>query len=156
MRVISGSVNGTIRLAEALSRKLEKGDIVCLFGELGSGKTVFAKGIARGLGLQKNQIISPTFVLLREYNTKRFPLYHFDFYRLRSPRDILDLGYQEFFYGQGVSVVEWADRLGCLLPEEFLGIKIQVGPKSKRLFKITAKGRRYQKLLGEFNENFEH
>jgi len=114
MKVISKSVKETINIGKSLARKLKKGDIICLFGELGSGKTVLTKGIACGLKIPKEEVISPTFVLIRQYQKGDLPIYHFDLYRLKSPDDIALLGYEEYFYDQGVSVIEWPDRLKYL------------------------------------------
>jgi len=134
-------------LGKSLARYLEKGDILCLFGGLGSGKTVFSKGIAGGLGIPAEKIISPTFVLLRQYPRARIPLYHFDFYRLSDERDIAALGYQEYLYGEGVSIVEWADRLASLLPEEYLKIELSVIEGNHRALQLSACGGRYEGLL---------
>lgn len=130
-----------------LSASLEKGDIVCLFGNLGSGKTVLAKGIAEGLGVKRDKVISPTFIILREHHKGRIPFYHFDFYRLQSPGDILALGYDEYFYGGGVTVIEWADRLKWLLPKELLKIELTPLGASGRLIKLSASGKRYERLI---------
>ena len=119
---ISKSEEETVQLGMRLARLLNKGDIICLFGELGAGKTIFTKGIAKGLNIDSKDIISPTFVLLNEYRG-RWPLYHFDLYRLEDPQQILAIGYEEFFFGNGVTVVEWADRLKTLLPKEYLAVQ---------------------------------
>jgi tRNA threonylcarbamoyladenosine biosynthesis protein TsaE len=142
----SRSVKATLKFAGRLSPHLEKGDILCLYGQLGSGKTVFTKGLAQGLGI-KEDIISPSFVLIRQLFSGRLPLYHFDLYRLKDVQQILAIGYEEYFYGDGVCVIEWADRLGRLRPKECLKINLQVtGPRRRRI-KITALGKRYQELL---------
>jgi tRNA threonylcarbamoyladenosine biosynthesis protein TsaE len=146
MEIISRSPTQTINLGARLARLLDKKAIVCLFGELGAGKTVLAKGIAKGLGIESKRIISPSFVLIREYKNK-VPLYHFDLYRLKESKAILGLGYEEYFYGDGVSVIEWADRLGVLLPGDFLKIQFQVLGRNTRKIKITAFGKRYTSVL---------
>ncbi|MCM8789885.1 MAG: tRNA (adenosine(37)-N6)-threonylcarbamoyltransferase complex ATPase subunit type 1 TsaE [Candidatus Omnitrophica bacterium] len=137
MRLISNSVNETLNFGRKLAKKLKAGDIICLFGELGSGKTVLTKGIASGLGVRKGRIISPSFVLIREYSGGRLPVFHFDLYRINSLEDILGLGYEEYFYGNGVTIVEWADRLKSLLPEKFLKIELIFKGQTKRLLKIS-------------------
>lgn len=156
MNLISKSVRDTLSIGRKLSRHLKPGDIICLFGELGSGKTVFTKGVARGLGISENKITSPTFVLIRQYEDSRLPLYHFDLYRLKELKDIAYLGYQDYLYGQGVSVVEWADRLGRMLPREYLKIVLSVKGKSCRLLRFSGSGRRYKELLSQINEDTRH
>jgi len=155
MEIISDSAGKTLDIGKRLAGNFKKGDIVCLFGDLGSGKTVLTKGISSGLGVDKNKVASPTFVILRQYEGKLM-IYHFDLYRLNRPEDILDLGYEEYFFGEGISVIEWADKLGCLQPREFLKIQLLVAGKDKRKLKISAEGRRYKKLLEDIREDFSH
>lgn len=152
MRVVSGSVKETLNIGKAIARSLEKADIICLFGQLGSGKTVLTKGLAAGLGV-KEKVISPSFVLLRQYPGARASLNHFDLYRLSARRDILTLGYEEYFYDDAITVIEWADRLKHLLPEEYLKVKISIGAGSKRVFIITGIGKRYEELTRKINED---
>ncbi len=153
MQINSGSVNQTLKLGKIVARHLGKGDILCLFGELGSGKTVLTKGIACGLGLAKDKITSPTFVIIREYRGLRLPLFHFDLYRIKSPQDILALGYEEYLEDGGVTVIEWADRLGYLLPPEYLKIELSVKSDCQRLLKFFARGKNYQELLDKIDED---
>lgn len=153
MRIISNSVNETIKIGKVIAKNLNPGDIICLFGELGSGKTVLAKGIAQGLGIKKEKVISPSFVLIRQHLKGKLPLYHFDLYRLRDLGDIQGLGYEEYFYDKGVTIVEWADRLRSLLPGEFLKIKLNVKGKTKRMLEFSAFGTHYKKLLKELHES---
>ena len=161
MQLISKSVAQTLHIGRTIAKNLQKGDIVCLFGELGSGKTVLVKGIASGLGINKNRIISPTFVLIRELRTKdNVPFYHFDFYRLKTSGDILILGYEEYFYNEGITVIEWADRLGYLLPEEYLKITLKVKATKRRRIEFIPFGKRYEELIRALKshkyENFRH
>jgi len=146
MDIVSHSVKETTAIGRMIARKLAVGDIVCLFGSLGAGKTVLVKGIAEGLGIKRNEIISPTFVLLREH-AGRMPFYHFDLYRLSHPKEILGLGYEDYFYGNAVSVIEWADRLKYLLPKEFLRVELVIKGKGSRLLHIRAAGSRYKRLV---------
>lgn len=104
------------------------------------------------MGIKKEEVISPTFVLIREHLKAKIPLYHFDLYRLKQPKDILELGYEEYLYGSGVAVIEWADRLQYLLPEEYLKIELEIAGKRERKIKIHSVGRRYQELY----ENIRH
>jgi tRNA threonylcarbamoyladenosine biosynthesis protein TsaE len=146
MDLISRSASSTFNIGKTIARYLDRADIICLFGGLGSGKTVLSKGIGFGLGVKTERVISPTFVLIRQYKG-RLPVYHFDLYRINSQEDILGLGYEEFFYDQAVTIIEWADRLKFLLPEEFLKVELLVKGTNKRLLKFSAKGRRYKSLL---------
>lgn len=152
MKIISKSVNNTLKIGAKIARNLQKGDIICLFGELGSGKTVLTKGIASGLGIRKDRVISPSFVLIRQYRGE-IPFYHFDLYRLKMPKDILGLGYEEYLYDEGITVIEWADRLKYLLPQEYLKIELFIKPGSQRLLKFKAIGSRYKELLDRVHES---
>jgi tRNA threonylcarbamoyladenosine biosynthesis protein TsaE len=152
MQIISRSLNHTLAIGRAISRNLQLGDIICLFGQLGSGKTVLTKGIAQGLGIKKEKIISPTFVLIREYKAK-FPFYHFDLYRLKEPQDIFNLGYEDYLYNEGITVIEWADRLKYLLPREHLKVELFIKSNSQRLIKFRALGRRPKDLLEKVRED---
>ncbi|KPK97296.1 MAG: hypothetical protein AMJ95_09780 [Omnitrophica WOR_2 bacterium SM23_72] len=147
MDVISGSVRDTLGIGRRLAKFLKAGDILCLFGGLGSGKTVLTKGIAEGLGIDKNKVTSPSFVLIREHRHARFPLYHFDLYRIKRPKDILALGMDEYLYADGVTVIEWADRLGPFLPNGYLKAEIFVKDGSMRRLRFSSRGRRAKELL---------
>jgi tRNA threonylcarbamoyladenosine biosynthesis protein TsaE len=151
MKIVSRSVQETLRVGKAIAAHLKKGDILCLVGQLGSGKTVLTKGIAIKLGIKPDTVISPTFVLIRQYQG-RWPLYHFDLYRVNSHQEILVLGYEEYFYGDGITVIEWADRLGCLLPREYLKISLALGKDSTRSLELSACGIRYQALLKDIKK----
>lgn len=153
--MISRSIKDTIHIGKVIARNLKKGDIICLFGQLGSGKTVLTKGIASGLSLKIDNVISPTFVLIREYKGK-IPLYHFDLYRLDKPEDILILGYEEYFYDEGVSIIEWADRLKYLLPKECLKIKVSFKNNEQRILEFIPCGMRAKSLLKDINEDIRH
>lgn len=156
MKIISRAVRDTIKLGRVVAKNLEKGDIICLFGGLGSGKTVLAKGIARGLGIAESRVVSPSFVLLRQHNSGKLPFYHFDLYRLKQPKDILGLGYEEYLYADGVSVIEWAERLKYLLPKHYLKIELSIKPDTQRLIEFSACGRHYKELLSRINEDIRH
>jgi len=155
MEKLSASVNQTLRIGKQLARNLAGGEIILLSGSLGAGKTVLAKGIAQGLGINKDNVISPTFVLLRVHQGKHL-LQHFDLYRVKSIEDIFALGYEEYFYSQAVTIIEWPERLKFLLPGEFLKIKLITKSKNKRLFKFSAKGRRHKELLEKIDEDTGH
>jgi tRNA threonylcarbamoyladenosine biosynthesis protein TsaE len=146
-QVVSQSAVDTQALGEQLGRFLEAGDIVCLYGELGSGKTVLSKGIAKGLGVsEKHAVRSPSFVLIQRYQG-RVPMYHADLYRLDGPADIADIGLREFLGGDGVAVIEWADKLDASSPSERLDIALAHQTEQTRLITVTPQGARYRQLF---------
>lgn len=120
----TASVEETMELGRTLGSYIKKGTTICLTGDLGTGKTHFAKGLAEGLGV-KETITSPTFTIVNEYHTGRVPLYHFDVYRVNDPDEVLQVGFEEYVYGEGVSLVEWADLIESILPDQFLQVKIE-------------------------------
>ncbi len=125
----------TIARGKEFVAELTAGDIVCLTGDLGTGKTHFVKGMAEGLGVDHNEVSSPTFTLINEYQGD-LPLYHFDCYRMESPREALEIGAEEYFYGDGVSVIEWPERISSLLPSEAIWISIEAPDRNTRKFVI--------------------
>ena len=145
--LISRSETQTQTIGETIAHLLQKGDILCLFGQLGSGKTQLVKGLASGLGVLKNGVNSPSFVLLKQYRHAAKTLNHFDLFRLKSEQEILNIGFEEYVYSQSISVIEWADRLSSCLPDEFLGIELKVVSETSRRLAFFARGRRYQALL---------
>jgi len=146
------SLEDTERFGVKLGQVLKSGDVVCLNGELGAGKTTLTKSIGIGLGVN-DYITSPTFTLINEYSG-RLPVYHFDVYRLENVEDLYDLGFDEYFYGKGVSIVEWAEKIEGLLPEHRLVLDIEKGNDiDKRVIKIKAYGNRYIEMLKELGEN---
>ena len=152
---LSSSVNQTLKWGKQIARCLQGGEIILLSGCLGAGKTVLAKGIASGLGINPHDVLSPTFVLLRVYQGKHL-LQHFDFYRLKTSQDLLALGYQEYLYSEAITLIEWPQRLKFLLPREFLKIKLVFKARQQRSLSFTAKGARYKKLLEKINENISN
>ncbi len=125
---------------------LRIGDIIALTGELGSGKTTFTKGIAQGLGIREGKVKSPSFVLIKEYHG-RIPLYHFDLYRLNDLDSIRATGYEEYLYGDGAAVIEWAERLNGLLPKEYLHVEFSIKDDGKRVIRFTPYGQRGSELI---------
>ena len=119
-----------------LAEQLKEGSIVALIGDLGTGKTALSKYIAEGLGI-KQMITSPTFTIVQEYHDGRLPLYHFDVYRVNDVEDMFEIGYEEYFFGKGVCVVEWADLIEELIPEEAVRVEIAYGEKDgERIYQI--------------------
>ena len=138
MKHITKSPEETLNLGYKLGKKLKPGTVIGLMGELGTGKTVFTKGIAKGLGVKDYKYVnSPSFVIVKTYKSKRIPLYHFDLYRLRSSNDLDTVGYEEYFYSKGVSTVEWADRAIDVLPEGYIPIRFKYLTKNKREITIN-------------------
>jgi len=128
--LISNSPGSTLDIGRIIGENLTGGQVVALTGELGTGKTCLTQGIAKGLGIsEKYYITSPTFTLINEY-PGRVPLYHMDVYRLSGPGDLEDMGYAEYFYGDGVVVVEWAEKVADILPAGALMIDLEHGRDS--------------------------
>ncbi len=114
----------TFEIGKKLGEKADKGEIICLEGDLGVGKTVFTKGFAEGLNIEEN-IDSPTFTIVQEYTEGRLPLYHFDVYRIGDISEMDEIGYEDYFFGEGVCLIEWASRIEELIPESAIRIIIE-------------------------------
>lgn len=149
MTVDSMSVADTHRLAQRLAQFVQPGDVLALEGDLGAGKTTFTQGFARELGVQEH-VNSPTFTLIKEYSG-RMPLYHMDLYRLQDESEAWDLGLEEYFYGEGVCVVEWPDRIGTGLPEDALHLFIKVTSPDTRNIHIWARSGRGREWVKELS-----
>ena len=120
-----------------LAEKLKSGDVIALIGNLGTGKTALTRYVAEGLGIHE-RISSPTFTIVKEYDSGRLPLYHFDVYRIADPEEMFNIGADEYFFGQGVCVVEWADMIEELLPENTKYIYLEYGQNpEERIYKCT-------------------
>lgn len=135
-----------VQLGRVIGEILRSGDVVALVGDLGMGKTTLVQGIAKGLDIQSH-ITSPTFTLIKEYSG-RLPLYHIDVYRLDDPEEILLLGFDELLSGDGVVVVEWADRIEDLLPKDYLKVVLTRQMDLRRV-DIEARGTGYEGLIEE-------
>lgn len=129
-----------------IGKALQPGIVVALIGDLGAGKTTLAKGIARGLDVE-SLVHSPTFTLIHEHEG-RMPMYHFDLYRTERPEELDDLGYEDYFYGSGASVVEWAEKIEGLLPADRLEIRI-TGDGNIRLLELRSTGPASLAVLGK-------
>ncbi len=116
----------TRRFGEEFAQTLQPGSVVALIGPLGAGKTTLAKSVARGLGVTET-ITSPTFTIVQEYETGRLPLYHFDVYRVYDPDELFEMGFEEYLRGNGVCLIEWADLIEDVLPEERVTLKLDYG-----------------------------
>lgn len=145
---ITNSEHETKEIGIKLAPLLERGDVITLEGDLGAGKTTFTKGIAKGLGV-KRAVTSPTFMIIKEYDGE-LPLYHMDAYRLEHSDE--DIGFDEYFYGDGISVVEWASFIEDYLPEERLMVKIEHVNTEKRKLTMIPKGKKFEKVLLRLKE----
>ncbi len=142
------SADETRALAAVLGAQLQPGDVVCLIGDLGAGKTTWTQGLALGLGLPESEPVnSPTFTLLAEHPGGRAPLYHFDVYRLPNSSGLYDLAFDEYLSGDGVVVIEWADRIADALPAERLDITLTAAGPDVRQITLTAHGERAIEIL---------
>jgi tRNA threonylcarbamoyladenosine biosynthesis protein TsaE len=138
---------GTEALGRRLGPLLFPGAVIALVGQLGAGKTHFTRAVAEGLQVRNPAAVnSPTFVLIQEYPA-RLPIYHFDAYRLNSAQDFADLGTDEYFHGDGVCLIEWADRFPDVLPAERLEVRIHILDPNRRRFDVTAVGSRYDQII---------
>jgi tRNA threonylcarbamoyladenosine biosynthesis protein TsaE len=144
----TNSSEETLEIAKRLSEKVKKSDVVTLEGDLGAGKTTFTKGLAKGLGIKRN-VNSPTFTIIKEYKGGRLPLYHMDVYRLEDADE--DLGFDEYFHGDGITVVEWAHLIEDQLPSERLDIKILYVNDSTRKIMMTPYGSHYVEICKELS-----
>ncbi len=164
--IISHSSAQTQRFGMRLGDLLRGGELILLAGQLGTGKTTFTQGLALGMNITE-VVSSPTFTLLKEYTGQPRPaipgqpqeshaygpdLYHFDLYRLDDPTEIIDLGFEDYFYGSGVCIVEWADKATQLWPSEQLYIRLKALNETKRSLLFVATGTRYCELLRQFQK----
>ena len=147
IELISNSAAQTIEIARLIGEKAKDGDLFALSGELGSGKTCFTKGLAQGLGVSAEyQITSPTFTLINEYPA-RCKLYHFDVYRLNNYSELEDLGYEEYLSGDGVIVIEWAEKIAKLIPGDSIFINFEYVDENSRKMIIRGSKRRLRELI---------
>ena len=139
------NIEETINLGFSIGNLLKSGDIICLTGDLGTGKTHITKGIAKGLGV-KEHITSPTFTIVNEYDSGRLKLYHFDVYRVSEPDEIYAIGFDDYIFSDGVSIIEWANYIEEILPNEYLHILIEKDlsmGEDYRKITITPYGNKY-------------
>lgn len=136
------SSSETGALGAHLAIFVKPGDIISLTGDLGAGKTRFVQGLAEGLGIT-DRVTSPTFAIIKEYTGGRFPLYHFDAYRLDGEKDLAELGYEDYFFGDGVCAVEWGNKVSGLMPDAALVINIDYGDDNARRFTFSFKDIRW-------------
>jgi len=137
----------TKKLGKEVGKLAKPGDLLAFYGELGVGKTCFIQGISRELEVQ-DYVTSPSFTIINEYHGK-IPIYHFDLFRLNNAEEILELGYEEYFYGEGLTVIEWAEKIEQLLPKEYLKIDIKFKDRYERTISFIPQGDRFNKFLKE-------
>lgn len=135
MEYISTSCGETQKIASEFAKNLKAGDTVCMYGDLGAGKTAFVQGMAKGLEIEE-PITSPTFTIVNEYSGT-LPLYHFDVYRIADSDEMYEIGYEEYVYGDGISVIEWAELIEDILPDNRFAVTI---------LKDMSKGEDYRKI----------
>ncbi len=124
MMVETNSPEETYEYGKKMGMQASNGQVYCLNGDLGVGKTVFTQGFAAGLGI-KDSVNSPTFTIVQEYDDGRLPLYHFDVYRIGDVDEMDEIGYEDYFYGDGVCLIEWSERIREILPEHLINITIE-------------------------------
>jgi len=141
----SATPAATRRIGQTIGKELQTGDVILLAGPLGAGKTTLVQGMAKGLDVT-GSVMSPTFVLMRELEG-RLKLFHLDLYRLEKMPEITDLGLDDYLYGEGATVIEWADRAESLWPDDHLRIDLEYAGAKARKLKVTAHGKRYIEIL---------
>lgn len=149
--VITSSPEQTWRTGQVLGRLLKAGDTVCLYGDLGAGKTNFTYGVAQGLEVNEQYITSPTYTFVNEYEG-RVPLYHMDLYRLEEPGELENIGFEEYLESDGVTVIEWADRAEDELPADRLSVYLSAVDEKSREIGFLAEGERYEKLVEDLKK----
>ncbi len=152
VRIETGEVEQTIELGNLIGSLLKAGDVVALIGQLGAGKTYLTKGIAEGQGVKdRKEVTSPSYVLIKQY-MGRIPIYHFDAYRVKSPGEMYDIDCVGFFWGEGISIIEWADKVMECLPDDFIKITIETVGETSRDIHISYQGEKYRNFMEEFKE----
>ena len=144
----SSSPAETEAFGQSLAKVLGQGHVLCLAGDLGAGKTLLVQGLSKGLGIE-DVVNSPTFTILNVYESK-FPIYHFDLYRLNYAEELFDIGFYEYTEANGLSIIEWPDKFPSELPEEYLWIEIKTSENiDERIFHVSAQGERYEQICEE-------
>lgn len=142
----------TEALGKLLGRHAADGDVFCLTGDLGAGKTLLSRGVAEALGVSSEDVTSPTFAIMNVYQGTELEVRHFDLYRLNRPEELEDIGFDEYAGGDGVTLIEWAELFSEQLPEEYLQITLRLDGAGRRAV-LEPKGERYEELLGEVEKN---
>ena len=151
---ISRSESETDAFGKTLAELLPDGAVVALSGTLGAGKTRLVQAVATAAGVPESTVSSPTFVLIHEYDEGDRPIYHFDVYRLNSKAEFMSLGSEEYFDGNGLSFVEWADKIPGILPSNHIDIRIEILDEDVRKFILQIQGSRYQGFFDQITEKY--
>ncbi|HER23978.1 MAG TPA: tRNA (adenosine(37)-N6)-threonylcarbamoyltransferase complex ATPase subunit type 1 TsaE [Candidatus Atribacteria bacterium] len=151
LTIITKSPEETKKIGKKVGKLAKPGDLIAFYGELGAGKTCFIQGISQGLKVQE-YVTSPSFNIINEYKGK-IPIFHFDFYRIDKEEEILGLNYEEYFYGEGLTVVEWSEKVEQFLPQEHLKIDIKFKDRSQRLISFEPRGGRFNNFIEELNRS---
>lgn len=151
MEFTSHTPQETERIGELLGSMLTRGDIIALAGELGTGKTTLVRGVAQGMGIEAQEVASPSFTLVNEYEGP-LTLYHIDLYRLDNEGELLEIDYEEYIRGDGVAIIEWADRIPQAIPPESLWISLRYLDDKRREIAFQAQGNRYEKIVEELRQ----
>lgn len=142
----------TEAFGKLLGRHAADGDVFCLTGDLGAGKTLLSRGVAEALGVSSEDVTSPTFAIMNVYQGTELEVHHFDLYRLNRPEELEDIGFDEYAGGDGVTLIEWAELFSEQLPEEYLQITLRLDGAGRRAV-LEPKGERYEELLGEVEKD---
>ena len=140
--------NATENFGRLLGTLAADGDVYCLSGDLGAGKTLMSKGVCQAVGVEEEDVVSPTFALMNIYNGKVMEVRHFDLYRLDSPEELADIGFYEYVGGEGVSLIEWGDLFQSELPPEYLQVNLTIVPEG-RMVELIPFGLRYEAVSKE-------
>lgn len=142
--LISCNEKDTQNIGYYIGQRVKAGDIILLYGDLGSGKTVLTRGIAKGAGVE-SRVTSPTFIIMNQY-PGNCPIFHFDLYRLSDSEELYDLDFEDYLYGDGIAIVEWPEKMAELLPKEYLKVTINKleDDDNKRIIKISSYGEKYE------------
>jgi tRNA threonylcarbamoyladenosine biosynthesis protein TsaE len=150
MKITVNNLKDTENVGKIIGRNLMSGTVLCLDGDLGAGKTTLTQYIAKEFGIDE-YITSPTFTIIKEYEGT-LPLYHMDVYRIDSEDDMYDLGYEEYIYSDGVTIIEWSHKIKNILPENRIDIEIQRIDENSRILDISGKGPSFEKIAEELKK----
>ena len=148
IRFFLADENATVNFGRLLGTLAADGDVYCLSGDLGAGKTLMSKGVCEAVGVEEEDVVSPTFALMNIYNGKIMEVRHFDLYRLDSPEELADIGFYEYVGGEGVSLIEWGDLFQSELPPEYLQVNLTIVPEG-RIVELIPIGLRYEAISKE-------
>ncbi len=150
MEIVSTAPEQSFSFGRQLGQLLQEGSVLCLIGDLGAGKTLLVQGIAQGLGLNE-EITSPTFTVMNVYEGI-IPVYHFDLYRLESPEQLVDIGFDEYTNAGGITIIEWPDKFPGFMPDSYLRIELIKTGDNDRLIKVSPQGAHHHLLYEELKQ----